>query len=1041
MKWDLLSSEDFEKLALEYARFKYKEYSWEPTDKTRDDNHDFFYIETDDFQQEWQGWGEAKHSGDKKSTMSRQKWDQTIVSGKLANNVRHIIFVTNAQIPKRYIFRAECLKTPPFEKFEYVNNSILEDWLFNNPQYIPTNLKSSFSYNPNTIQKKIKVDSFIVDYFSSSRNILNNKTELYANKDYLLFVIVESNYDTKISIEFNPNSILKVTPYEKLDVKELSIPKGLHCFKFVVNFQNCEKCNFKTLIKDILYKKSSQKSVKLEILNDFEPQILYKKQFELLEILLDVLSIPENENRIYTLYAPKGTGKTYLLRLLLKEHKLFNHLMFLTFDVAEAECARNICDLFLAINFGIDYSDTEYWQEILLLYDKLPEEEKTLSLPELQEIYNGSKKDKTEDSILGFEKIKSFTQKNGFKLSKSGMRKYITLVMDDVHKIPESIGVVLADFIKEYSASSLNGKILFAAREYEFRSNSLKETIITFSNKPYNLDSPTLPEKCASLQKNFPFIQNIDYFTAILSKCNSTMLLCILLRRIQSWVECNGKNEVALQIQLGSMLNKLKRENLSIEYQEFLFYREEFNLLFFIYAYGSGVNIDFFRNLDGDIIKRIQYLIRAGVLEEHANYVFPKHDTYQEIFDNISKGEDFTNEKRQAAYLLAQNLDSIYIDKFKALPVLLMLDEDYDEMYVTESKKMLKEYYQMTEFGKMSLLCEMIVKKEYPYPESTDWNPEKLWIFYLYGECLDHCGSLQYSKECFEMVYDNGLSQMTDNTLDFIFDAKAQIFNIRYALLDTNNLLDDIDLFLKNHFHKIRYHHSDFFEKAFLNALNRRMMITLLLDNYDEADKVALAYKDLSSELENKSHQTFYYIDYARGHYHRNPRQALEYMKLAYKEFKKLPNEKRRLIDSESEMLFLECVVNKIEPDELDKTSESILQKGYTHMYAHTLLKRAAIRITRGEIDIAQNLLNKLSLIIDLEQFNRLKLLFCNLMSAIYFLKKDIKMLEEYRSVQNKLAMTIGDSYKNERKIEFLTRVDFNCCLGDDYFPIETRLW
>ena len=110
-------------------------------------------------------------------------------------------------------------------------------------------------------------------------------------------------------------------------------------------------------------------------------------------------------------------------------------------------------------------------------------------------------------------------------------------------------------------------------------------------------------------------------------------------------------------------------------------------------------------------------------------------------------------------------------------------------------------------------------------------------------------------------------------------------------------------------------------------------------------------------------------------------------------------------------------------------------------MYAHTLLKRAAIRISRGELDIAQNLLNKLSLIIDLERFSRLKLLFCSLMSAIYFLKKDFKMMEEYRSVQNKLATTIGKSYKNERKTDQLIRVDFNCCPGDDYFPIESRLW
>ena len=60
-------------------------------------------------------------------------------------------------------------------------------------------------------------------------------------------------------------------------------------------------------------------------------------------------------------------------------------------------------------------------------------------------------------------------------------------------------------------------------------------------------------------------------------------------------------------------------------------------------------------------------------------------------------------------------------------------------------------------------------------------------------------------------------------------------------------------------------------------------------------------------------------------------------------------------------------------------------------MYVHTLLKRAAVRICNGELDIAQNLLNRILSIIDLEQFTRTKMLFCNLMSSIYFLQGDKK--------------------------------------------------
>ena len=500
MDWKLLSSTEFEKLALSYAKFKYKDYDWNPTNKTRDDNHDFFYIERDEFQEEWEGWGEAKHSNEIKSGMSRTKWDQTIISGKLANNVKHIMFVTNAHIPKRYIFRAECLKTPPFEKFEYVNNSVLEEWLYYNPKFIPKKLKTSFDYNPSHVDKKITIDFFVADYFSASRNILNSKKEVYANKDYLLFVVVESNYNTRINIKPIPDDILKIYPYEREDFSNMPIKVGLNCSKFIINFcvHGTHVLNIKA--EDHLFTNKASKKIKFEVLNDFEPQILYQNQLSLLETLLDQLNNSKKANCIYTLYAPKGTGKTYLLRMLLKEPRLFNRLLYLTFVADEAECARNICTLFLALNFGIDFAEPSYWNEILQLYLKYPEEEIIMTAAELQEIYNGSQKDNTGASLVGFEKIKKFSERNGFQLLKTGMKKYIILILDDIHKVPANIGEFLSSFIKKFIIESWNEKILFAGREHEFESKALNDTIKISSEKEYKLSSPLLTEKLTSFK-------------------------------------------------------------------------------------------------------------------------------------------------------------------------------------------------------------------------------------------------------------------------------------------------------------------------------------------------------------------------------------------------------------------------------------------------------------------------------------------------------------------------------------------------------------
>ncbi len=1041
MQWDLLSSKEFEELALKYAKFKYKDFSWEPTDETRDDNHDFFYEEVDEFNQVWEGWGEAKHSGKEKKGMSRTKWDQTIVSGKLANNVRHIMFVTNAQIPNRYIFRAECLKTPPYEKFEYVNNAVLENWLYFNPQYIPDKLKNSFDYNPKYICPKLSYNLFVADYFSSSRNILNAKKEIYVNRDYLLFLVIDSNYGTELNLHFKPEDIIDICPYEKESASTISVEIGIRCLKYIITFHRPGRHIINFSIKDNFSKKNYEKKLQLNVLNDFEPQITYNKQFSTLESLLDILDETKKDNMIYTLYAPKGAGKTYLLKMLLKEHRLFNHLLFLTFDNDKAECCRNMCALFLAINFGIDFSDPIYWKEILQLYEKYPEEEKLLSLYDLNQIYKGAQKDNAEESLLGFEIIKSFTRRNKFCLLKSGMKQYITFIIDDVHKIPIEVADVLSDFIREYFVTPCNGKILIAAREHEFHSKKLKNLIVSYSSKSFFLDSPTITEKQKSLVRNFPFITNIHFFSPLLTRCHSTMRLCILLRQIHNFIEKNGENELKLQMQVSLLFGDSHNSNFPVEYQDFLFYRNEFALIFLVYAYNSGINIEFFKSLGEEIYDKINYLIKVGILEEKGSYIFSAHDTYQDVFKKLCQGSKFNKEKKQAAKLLSENINSAFIDKYKAFPVLLLLDENYNNVYLEESLNMLNNYYKTTEFGKMNLLCEQLIKKKYPYPEKDSWSKEKLWLFYLYAECLDHCGSLQDSQKYFEMIYDNGLSLIIDNSFDFLFDAKAQIFNIKYALFDTDNLLDDIDDFLKKYYYKIKIEHSMYFEKAFLNALNRRMMISLLLDKYDVAKKIAIIYNDLSLCLGNRSHQAFYYIDYARGIYHCNPHKAFNFMKTAYDRFSMLPDEKRRYIDSKSEMLFLDCVINKKEPTELDQVSEEVFKKGYIHMYVHTLLKRAAIRIQRGELDIAQNLLNKISSIINLEQFTRTKLLFCNLMSAIYFLQEHRKLMQECIKVQNKLAQKIGQSYQNNRNIEFLNGVNFNCYPGEDYFPLETRLW
>lgn len=1039
MKWELLTSDEFEELALSYAQFVYKDYTWKATKSKGDDNHDFYYRECDESNEEWEGWGEAKHSDNTQKIMSREKWDQTIISGQLANNVRHLMFVTNARISLEYIFRAECLKAPPYEKFEYINNCVLENWMYNNPQYIPEKLRPDFDYYPHKIKANYKVKIHLIDYFSDKKNMLKQPEKFYANKDYLLFFITDSNYETQLKLEFKPEKFIEILPYDIIDFNDIALPIGIRCWKCILRFADSGK---HTLIFNITDKiRTKSKTIKriFSVSDSFEPKIVYSQQMELLEKILDKLKTPFQGNKLFTIYAAKGTGKTHLLRMLYKEYQLYNQLSFLSFSYDEAECAKVICIIFLTANFGIDFWDLKCWKKILHLYRKYSEDNKKLTIQELQNIYKGATREDSAASIVGCQIVEKFVLKDSFQLVNIGFKKYITFIFDDIHKMPPKYGEILSIFIENYCSNSTNGKILLATREYEIKCNKLSDILINFSQQTYHLFPPTLTEKMDSLQHNFPVFKNKDYYLPVLKKCHSTMLFCILLRRIKTTLEKTGDDETKLQMIFAQIALQVIESNESLDFQEFMTYEEYFSVIFLVYAYDTGINIRFFEEIG--LLDETNFLVKVGLFEEQGSFIFPSHDVYVDVFRRISRSNLFENKREKAASILYKHIENQYIDKFRALPVLLILNPKNDTKYLDESIFLLNSYYQSTEYGKMNLLCEQVIQKKYPIIENGIWDYDKLWLCYIYADCLDHCGSLQKSKKYFNIIFDNGFSMMQDDSLDFLWDAKAQIFNIKFALLDTDGLTKEINAFLIENYYKINLTHTSKFETAYLNALNRRMVISLLLDDYNTSKFLAKFYWKLSNKLVNQSHMAYIYIDYARGIYHINPKKALSLMREANKRFNKINFEKRRLIDSKSEMLYLECILEGKEPKYLDDCSQEIRDEGYIHMYVHTLLKRSAIRIYRREISIAQNLLQKVSDIIDLGQFPRSKLLFCNLMSAIYFIKKDYQMARRYIAYQNKLAETIGSSYKNLCKIDIVKRVDFNFRSGDNYFPLETRLW
>lgn len=121
-----LTHREFEVLAANYAMHVAPNYQWKLTQKTIDFNRDFEAIyKTSD------KWGEAKHTKKPSTTVSKNRWDPTLVSAVLKNNVDEIYLITCGWIPLEYIVRAEHFKSKKIKKIYYINRHLLNSWLEN----------------------------------------------------------------------------------------------------------------------------------------------------------------------------------------------------------------------------------------------------------------------------------------------------------------------------------------------------------------------------------------------------------------------------------------------------------------------------------------------------------------------------------------------------------------------------------------------------------------------------------------------------------------------------------------------------------------------------------------------------------------------------------------------------------------------------------------------------------------------------------------------------------------------------------------------
>lgn len=129
--WENLNSREFEIVACNYAKDIFPNYSWKLTNPIKDDNHDFEAVFNN-----FEKWGEAKHSENPHKSMSRSQWDPTIVSARLINSVNEVLLVTCSDIPLTYVIRSFHMIESSLEKVFFANRVLLNKWYDSDPKLL-----------------------------------------------------------------------------------------------------------------------------------------------------------------------------------------------------------------------------------------------------------------------------------------------------------------------------------------------------------------------------------------------------------------------------------------------------------------------------------------------------------------------------------------------------------------------------------------------------------------------------------------------------------------------------------------------------------------------------------------------------------------------------------------------------------------------------------------------------------------------------------------------------------------------------------------
>jgi tetratricopeptide (TPR) repeat protein len=1047
LDWSSLNSATFEAFALDYARLTYPGYEWVLTPRSGDGNRDVVSDQTYESFGELmtqQYWVEAKFSKDAK-TLRKDKLDSTLVSGFLAGNVRKIIFITNGPVRDSTIARASQFDEPFRNLYRdgrpklvtFVYDRVLEHWFAEHPA-----IYAQYFGGTDVVPRKLEgpsIGAFLLFRLSDYRRGIHKSVGgLTLSEDYvaLLQVISPNSVRVRLDVQYLPVKLLP-DPGSMLD-GTLDLVAGHNAFLFrALPTEVSERRGASVVLRD---------DTKNEIIATYNlPRIVvrrrvlvkfvYRQQFELTtQVLRRVTSaMGERAGAILLIWAEGGIGKSYVLETLERDLPLGCDLLrFACTDRADHN-AKLLCEFLLFSNFGL--ARTASVGDILRDYRGVL----LFTRDELEQLVEGTREGRVARSIL--TKL-THRGTNDYLITPAAFGDGRIAMIDDCHKLTDEAAEILRRSLSDLRDTPNNTVVVAAARPDEFANEELRRALSATSDWSAPLDRMTREQIDVNFRRLFDLPFGLP--APVLEMLEPSTLLVRLFMRDFEAVLPRVKSQIDITVHAANVLREIQVD------AGFLRRRldrspEELKLLDVVCAVESGIERAYLQGAFGS--EMIHRLLDAHIIKRDGDHIRPYHDMLAAEYRRLRQNVFTTDVGAFLERCLGQSAHDGDI-----LSTLLRcgarFEATYLEFSLIRARSLVAEKSYSSALPILQSIYSIMRKRGF---EASGLRPEEIieTMFNL-AVCIDHCRSTEEARSLFEEVAEIGERLIHDpGERGIVYEAEAEGFNAAFWLLDTEKLIARIDGFLSRMDARARSFPrltlNDRYKRAYLTALNRRMMTLFLLDRADEARLCFTENLEKSLAFAKPNYEGYAKADFAKSMYSIDPGEARRWMANAVEMFEELGEQKRRLVLSRCELVFIDHLLAPHGVEELIQAVAVIEREGYFQEQQKAYLKIAACLVRIGDADTAAEFAIK-ALNLNADEIKpRIFAMFNNVMACIAALRGDFSAAGDYSRQQLEFLRGAGDSYKAVALHNTVTRRDtairWNHERSGDYFLLESRYW